>query len=138
MNFKNVLILSICGLISTNSFSESNWEVITKDNEGMYYEIKTDSISSINQSYPRATHKAWIKSVVVEDKVQDGLAVGDYNLSLMYFDCENNTLGVKSSTNYVKQKNGTVKNILITSYLSSMFDVIPGSIGNAVYDRVCN
>ena len=40
MNFKNVLILSICGLISTNSFSESNWEVITKDNEGMYYEIR--------------------------------------------------------------------------------------------------
>jgi hypothetical protein len=56
----------------------------------------------------------------------------------MYFDCGNDALGVKSSTNYVKQKNGTVKNILITSYLSSMFDVIPGSIGNAVYDRVCN
>ena len=138
MNFKNVLILSICGLISTNSFSESNWELIGKNEVGVYYEIKPDSISSINQSYPRATHKAWIKSVVVEDKIQDGLAVGDYNLSLMYFDCENNTWGVKSSTNYVKQKNGTVKNILITSYLSSMFDVIPGSIGNAVYDRVCN
>ena len=138
MNFKNVLILSICGLISTNSFSESNWEVITKDNEGMYYEIKTDSISSINQSYPRATHKAWIKSVVVEDKIQDGLAVGDYNLSLMYFDCENNTWGVKSSTNYVKQKNGTIENISVTSYLLSMFDVIPGSIANMIYNRVCN
>ena len=138
MNFKNVLILSICGLISTNSFSESNWEVITKDNEGMYYEIKTDSISSINQSYPRATHKAWIKSVVVEDKVQDGLAVGDYNLSLMYFDRGKAAMSIKSSTKKKKQKNGTVKNILITSYLSSMFDVIPGSIGNAVYDRVCN
>ena len=99
MNFKNVLILSICGLISTNSFSESNWEVITKDNEGMYYEIKTDSISSINQACPRGTDKAWIKPVVVEDKVQDGLAVGDYNLSLMYFDCGNDALGVKSSTN---------------------------------------
>ena len=138
MNFKNVLILSICGLISTNSFSESNWEVVTRDNEGIYHEIKTDSISSINQSYPRATHKAWIKSVVVEDKVQDGLAVGDYTLSLMYFDCENDTLGVKSSTNYVKQKNGTIENISVTSYLLSMFDVIPGSIANMIYNRVCN
>lgn len=138
MNFKNVLILSICGLISTNSFSESNWEVIGKSQEGIYYEIKPDSISSINQSYPRATHKAWTKSVVVEDKIQDGLAVGDYNLTLMYFDCENNTLGIKSSTNYVKQKNGTIKSISLISYLSPMVDVIPGSIGNMIYGRVCN
>ncbi|RTY96821.1 hypothetical protein EKL28_14915 [Staphylococcus aureus] len=59
-------------------------------------------------------------------------------MTLYWVNCNNRTLGVKSVSSYIKQKNGTVKNNTETEHFVKMNDVIPNSIGEGILDTVCS
>lgn len=100
--------------------------------------LDKNSISEPPKYSSQATHKAWVKMVVHKDLIQDGLAVGDYQMILNFAHCEDKTLGLKSITSYTKLKNGLWNNNSITVPSVEMDYVVPSSIGEGILNTICS
>ncbi|WP_335954013.1 surface-adhesin E family protein [Acinetobacter higginsii] len=128
---KNLFILCLLIATSSHSFAD-DWFQINETDESKFY-INVPSISETN-SYGKKVVKAWIKDVIYNDLTKDGLSVGDNTMSLFYSNCEDNTVGIKSITQY---KNGKVFGSQISNSYVNMKDVIPNSIGQSILTYSC-
>lgn len=137
MKLKQLLTGALISLVTCITFAESQWHPLDSAN-GFIIGADIKNISNVTEYSHQTNKKVWIKSVVYEDLIQDGLAVGDYYMTLYWVNCNNRTLGVKSVSSYIKQKNGTVKNNTETEHFVKMNDVIPNSIGEGILDTVCS
>lgn len=120
---------------SIAAFAESDWKVVGTTKENIYG-IDLNSISMVNEYPYQKNKKAWIKNVIVNDLTKDGMTVGDYNMVLEWANCDNRTLGYKSNTAY--KKDGTViSNLSNSKSYVQMNDVIPGTIGESIFETIC-
>ena len=136
MGFKQLLIGAVIGLVSCGTFA-AKWKYVSAS-DGVFAFVDTDSISNVSEYSHSQNKKFWSQQIVVEDLVQDGLAVDDYRMVLSWINCENRTIGVKSVTFYTKQKNGTYKNETESIPYVKMEEIIPNSIGDQFADIVCS
>lgn len=134
---KNLLAIIIT-LMATSVFAETEWANIGFDaDREFYYEYNPASISQVKEYSYKGHRKVWIRSTVINDISQDGLAVGDYRLQLMWVNCSDNTLGLKSIVGYKKTGNVIANYGRNYSYVE-MQDAIPGTMGQAFVDSVCS
>lgn len=122
--------------ISLMSFAESNWKIVGTTKENVYG-IDLNSIANVSEYPYQKNKKAWIKNVIVNDLTKDGMSVGDYNMILEWVNCNDRTLGYKSNTAY--KKDGTlIPGLSSSRSYVKMDDVIPGTIGESIFEMICN
>ena len=137
MVLKQLLTGGVIGLVSCGIFAAPEW-IYVDSSKGAAFYLDKNSISEPPKYSSQATHKAWVKMVVHKDLIQDGLAVGDYQMILNFAHCEDKTLGFKSITSYTKLKNGLWNNNSITIPSVEMNYVVPSSIGEGILNTICS
>ena len=137
MDFKRLLTGALISLFSFGTYAEAEWKMVDAAN-GFVISIDTNSISNVSEHPYQTNKKVWTRSLVYNDLVQDGLAVGDYLMILYWVNCNNKTLGLKSASTYNKLKNGTWNNNSQSNSYVSMEDIIPGSVGEGIVNGVCS
>lgn len=128
---KTYLALSLF-LVCTPTFASDDWFLMGNTKESKYY-INMPSISETRE-YGKTIVKSWIKIQIFNDLTKDGLSVGDYTLMLYQVNCNENTIGVKTSTSY---KDGKPYGSQINKTYVQMNDVIPESIGQSILAYSC-
>ena len=123
-------------VLSIGVHAEPKWEFVATS-EGIMIGLDTNSISPVSEYGYQNNKKFWTKQVVVEDLIQDGLAVGDHRMMMNWINCNAKTYGVKSATDYIQQKNGRTKTDTSTFPTVVMNDIIPGTIGDIMFGMVC-
>ena len=124
--------------ITSSVFANAQWGQIGFDSDSeFYYEYNIDSVSQVAEYPYTSNKKVWIRNTVVNDLSQDGLAVGDYKMQLMWINCSANTLGTKSIVGY-KKTGRVIPNYSRNYSYVQMQDAIPGTMGQAFVDSVCN
>ena len=119
-------------LVSKGVLASDDWFLMGSTQESRYY-INMPSISESTE-YGKTIVKSWIKIQIYNDLTKDGLSVGDYSLMLYQVNCNENTIGLKTSTSY---KAGKPYGSQINKSFVQMNDVIPESIGQDILAYTC-
>lgn len=128
------LIYSLALIVfCTKALANSDWLEMGRTGEYNYF-INVPSVKNINV-YGKPMIQAWIKMVIYNDITKDGLTVGDYSLLLYQINCQDETIGLKSSTDY-KNNGKTLGRSFDKTYVE-MKDVIPNSIGQGILSYGC-
>lgn len=134
--FRSLFLVGAFSIVSSVGFAASDWKVVATSNEHVYG-VDLNSIAKVSEYPYQKYHKAWVKSVIVNDLTKDGMTVGDYNMILEWVDCSSRTLGNKSQISY-KQNGTVIPNAGRSMGYVKMEDVIPGTIGESILDAICN
>lgn len=137
MGFRQLLTGALIGFVSCGAIAQSEWEYVSII-KGVQIAVDKNSISKAYGDSSQATHKVWIRHLIDEDLEQDGLAVGDYRMSLMLVNCDNRTMGTKSVTVYKNLKNGVRDAKSASHPYVKMKDVVPNTVGATIVDIVCS
>lgn len=137
MGLKKLLTGAVIGLVSCGTFAESEWKSVGTTS-GFLIAVDANSIKEVSDYSSQATHKVWSKHIIYNDLVQDGLAIGDYQMILYLVNCKSRSFGIKSLTTYTKQKNGIYKPETTSISYPKLDDAIPESIGEGIVDAVCS
>lgn len=130
------LLFMIC--ITNSIIANAQWEVIGFDSDReFYYEYNVNSVSQVTEYPYTSNKKIWLRVTVVNDIAQDGLALGDYKMQLMWVNCSANTLGLKSLAGY-KKSGKVIPNYGVNNSYVRMQDAIPGTMGQAYVDTACS
>lgn len=134
--YKFVLI-PLLNLLVFSTIGHAEWDEVGVDSDReFYYEYNIESLGQVKEYAYTSNKKVWIKSTVLNDISQDGLSLGDYKMQLLWINCENQTLGLKSVIAY-KKSGKTIPNYSVNNSYVQMKDVIPGTMGEAFYDLTC-
>ncbi len=79
--------------------------------------------------------QAWVKATINNDLTQDGMALGDYVMTLYRVDCNAKTYGTVSETKY--KKAGRVFGQTYAPHYVEMEHVIPDTIAEFIVDTAC-
>ena len=129
---KFIYILGVI-VFCSEAAAKSDWLEMGRTDEFNYF-INVPSVKNINV-YGKPIIQAWIKMEIYNDITKDGLSVGDYSLLLYHINCEDETIGLKSSTDYKSNGKTLGRSLNYTSV--EMKDVIPNSIGQGILSYGC-
>lgn len=124
-------IFSSSLLIPALSYA-NDWIHLTSSNESHLY-LNAPSVKEKKQ-YNQTLVQGWIKSVIFNDVTQDGLAVGDYYMTLYQVDCNEQKFGTITQTKYKKDK---VFGQSYQPYSVNMQYAIPETIGESILESLC-
>lgn len=110
-------------------FTSSGWMEVTYSN-GKSYRVDANHIR--NTSSGKIT--GWLKTIIIEDIIKDGFALGDYTMTHIEIDCDDQKFRVLSTTNY---QNSKKTETISSSPYSSMVSIIPDSLGYEFMIPMC-
>lgn len=129
---KKIIYFFTLILISNSIFANEEWFEMGRTDESRYY-LNVPSVKETNV-YGKSVVQSWVKMVIFNDISKDGLSVGDYSMLLYQSNCDEETLGIKSITDYKKDR--VFGRPTSNSYVQ-MKDVLPNSIGKAILEYSC-
>ena len=135
MKFKKVFLVMLA-LIGMDAYAAPEWVLASKSNENITY-VDINSISQVREYAYTHYKKAWFKQVIYNDISKDGMTVGDYTMSLDWFDCSGDSSGTKQIVSYKKNGQIVPNSSRSRSYVN-MTDVIPGTVGESMLQAVCD
>lgn len=113
-----------------NKLSKLGWRNSSNSNTEAYY-LHFDYVVPISSSITRA----WLKGVITNDIVKDGLTVNDYTMYQHEFNCDSKTSKLLSYTEY-NHKTGAVIDSYNPTYPTAK-TVIPETIGESNLESAC-
>lgn len=123
------ILITVILLSTTSIASAASWNRVSESDERTFY-LNTDSLKRNGNIV-----SAWTRSVIHTDLTKDGMSVGDYTQLRYIFNCKENTV---TSDFYIEYKaSGKVINSESIQF-PKYAPIIPDSIGEAVFETVCN
>lgn len=111
-------------------FSTTGWIEVTKS-DGKSYRVDANHIRNTSSSMIQG----WVKTIIVEDIIQDGFALNDYTMTQIEIDCDSQKFRILSTTNYQKSKKSETVN---APPYSGMISIIPDSLGYEFMMPMCD
>lgn len=127
-----------------NNFSQETKQMFKdslKDDGWLSLSTSFDSEMYYNPNYIKYKSSdvatVWLKDVITNDSVKDGMTIGDYKMQQVEYDCRNETVTLLQTNTYNGKSGKVIKSSIYPNYSRKVHSIIPESVGASQLKTIC-